>query len=167
MARYFQPTELTPLKSLAMLAALLLVTAAVAAIGGIVTAGSVDGWYAGLAKARFTPPNWVFGPAWTILYLLMALAGWRAWRAAGRMQRPGLLRLYGMQLGINLLWSILFFGLHWPMAALLNCVLLLLLVVLLLYQASRHDRFAAILLTPYAAWVGFACVLNSAIVWLN
>ena len=87
-------------------------TAAVYIVSGIVTATSVGGWYQTLNKPTFNPPDWVFAPTWTVLYILMALAGWMAWSRSRKHQRRVVVAAYSVQLGLNFLWSMLFFGLQ-------------------------------------------------------
>lgn len=124
-----------------------------------------DGWYAGLAKPAFNPPSWVFGPVWTLLYVLIALAGWRTWMREGGGGKA--FRLWLVQMGLNFAWSPVFFGLHMPAAAFI--ILLLLLAAIGIFIADRHrlDRTSALLFLPYAAWVTFAGVLNLSILLLN
>jgi benzodiazapine receptor len=141
---------------------------AVGAIGGLATASSVATWYVGLNKPAFNPPNAVFGPVWTILYVVMALAAWRVWRAepaAGGRRRA--LTLYAVQLVLNLAWSLIFFGLRQPALALAEIVLLLAAVLATAAAFWRTDRAAGLMLIPYAAWVTFASALNFAIWRLN
>jgi tryptophan-rich sensory protein len=123
-----------------------------------------DGWYAALAKPPFNPPGWVFGPVWTLLYILIAVAGWRTWQRAP--SGPAM-RLWAGQMGLNLLWSPAFFVLHRPALALAIVLALLVTILAFVRVSLRPDRIAAGLFLPYAAWVGFASVLNAAIVWLN
>ncbi|MDZ7748930.1 MAG: TspO/MBR family protein [Halofilum sp. (in: g-proteobacteria)] len=138
-----------------------------AALGGLVTATSVDGWYRTLARPAFNPPDWIFAPVWNILFLLMAVAAWRvATRATGARRRAAL-ALFALQLAANVLWSVLFFGLQSPAWALADIVVLATLVVATARAFWHIDRVAGALLVPYAAWVGFAVVLNAAIWWLN
>jgi tryptophan-rich sensory protein len=139
----------------------------VSAGGGFLTAGSIADWYPTLAKPSFNPPDWIFGPVWSLLYLMMAIAAWRVWRRAGWSQGRNALLLHLLQLSANFLWSALFFGLRRPDLALIDCLLLLALVILTTLAFRRQDRVAALLMMPYAAWVAFACVLNTAIVGLN
>ena len=122
------------------------------------------GWYAALAKPWFNPPNWIFAPVWSIVYLLVAVAGWRNWE---RDRNSVAMSLWWAQMGLNLMWSPIFFTAHWPAAAL--AVILMLLAVILAFIAKQWsaDRISAALFVPYAAWVGFASVLNFAIVRLN
>ena len=139
----------------------------VVAIGGGLAMGYLTApgaWYADLAKPSFNPPNWVFGPVWIVLYVLIAVAGWRIWcRDAHRWP----LRLWWAQLALNFLWSPVFFVAHWIGLALLIIVLMLAAIVAFIATSWRQDRMAAWLFAPYAAWVGFASVLNGAIFALN
>lgn len=152
---------------LALLASLALCFAAAGA-GGLATATSVDGWYRTLAKPAFNPPDRVFAPAWNTLFLLMAIAAWRVWvRAAPGDRRRWALALFALQLGVNVLWSVLFFGLQAPGWALVDAVALEALVVATAVAFWRLDRVAAALLVPYVAWAGFAIALNAAIWRLN
>ena len=130
-------------------------------------------WYESLAKPPGTPPNWLFGPVWTLLYLLIAFAGWRLWLArADRDARlaaaaRSALGLWGLQLALNAAWSWLFFGLHRPGLALANIVALFVAIVLLVRVAGRARPAAARMLLPYALWVGYAAWLNAGLWWLN
>lgn len=136
---------------------------AVAGIAGMVTATSVDTWYPTLAKPAFTPPDRVFGPVWTALYAMMALAAWLVWRRVGR-QGWGLY-LFLVQLALNLLWSILFFGLQLVGLALVDIAVLLVSIAMTTTAFWRIDRRAGALLVPYLLWVAYASTLNGAI-WL-
>jgi tryptophan-rich sensory protein len=125
-------------------------------------------WYAGLHKPGFTPPNRVFGPAWTILYALMALAAWRVWMAdASRSVTRRALAMFFVQLVLNALWSPVFFGAKRPDVAFLVIVMLLGTVAVTLVQFFRLDRLAGWMLIPYLFWVAYAAVLNAAIILLN
>jgi translocator protein len=140
---------------------------AIGALGGAVVATSVDTWYADLAKPPFTPPDRVFGPIWTALYLLMAIAAWRVWRAADRDTRRGPLTLFALQLALTLGWTVVFFGLEKIGAALATIVVLDVGVVVTTLAFRPIDRWAGLLMLPYLAWVAFATVLNIAIWRLN
>ncbi len=151
------------------LALILFIVAAfvVAAIGGSATASSVGDWYLGLNKPTWNPPSWVFGPAWTLLYLLMSIAAWRVWL---RRDEPGAqttLWLHAGQLVINALWSIFFFGMQRPDLALVDILVLLGILIVIQFRLFRFDRTAAYLWLPYVAWVTFATMLNKAIWLLN
>jgi len=140
---------------------------AVSAVGGAVTAGSVGTWYPTLAKPAFNPPDWIFAPVWTALYFMMAIAAWRVWRRCGLRNAGWALSLFALQLGLNLAWSIVFFGMRAVGAALAEIVVLLLAILATTAVFWRRDRAAGMLFLPYAAWVAFAAVLNAAIWRLN
>ena len=140
---------------------------AAAAAGGAVTATSVHGWYQGLAKPAFNPPDWLFAPVWSVLYVMIALAGWRLWRRRTAARALAALRWWAVQLAFNLGWSFVFFGARLPGAALADIALLLGAIGGTIGLAARVDRAAAWLLAPYLAWVSFAAVLNAAIWYLN
>lgn len=124
-------------------------------------------WYASLTKPPLNPPNWIFGPVWTTLYCLMAIAGGLVWSQAGwRNCRPAM-ELFFAQLFVNGLWSYLFFGLHSPAWALVDIVLLWVLIGLTIAAFFRHSRVAAGLLIPYWMWVSFATYLNFMLWRLN
>ena len=133
-------------------------------LGGMVTVPALRPWYEELAKPSWTPPGWVFGPVWTILYPLIAIAGWTIWRE-GRSRVAVLLFL--LQLALNAAWPWLFFGLRRLDWALVDIVALLIAIVATIVVFYRLRRRAALLLVPYLAWVAFAAALNFAIWRLN
>jgi len=139
----------------------------VSGLGGAVTATSVDGWYPTLAKPAFTPPDVLFPPVWTALFVLMAVAGWRVWRRPESEARTVALNWFGGQLVLNLMWSVIFFGLQAPGWALLEIGALLAAIGATLRAFLRLDGWAAAAFAPYLLWVVFAAVLNGAIWWLN
>ncbi len=148
------------------LALFLLLVFAVSALGGAMTATSVGGWYQTLAKPSFNPPDWLFGPVWTALFALMALAAALVWRHGPNRRRAAILWFLA-QLALNLAWTGLFFGLQAPGAALI-CLILFWLAIAMTFRCFwRIDRLAGLLLAPYLAWVGFAGVLNFMIWRLN
>lgn len=149
------------------LVASLAATLGVSALGGLFTASSVSTWYQGVAKPVFNPPDWVFAPVWITLYVLMALAAWRVWDRAPREAARPALRLYAIQLALNLGWTALFFGLRWMGAALVEIVVLLVLILATRRRFAALDRWAGLLFIPYALWVAYATALNLAIWWLN
>ncbi len=121
-------------------------------------------WYEALAKPSFNPPNWVFGPAWTILYILIAIAGWRTFhRNAGGTA----MKVWVLQLVLNFLWSPVFFALHSIEGALVIVAGMLASILAFIAASWNRDRTAALLFFPYAAWVAFATTLNAAIAILN
>ncbi len=152
-----------PTQALALLG--FLAITALAAAGGILT--SPGEWFAALAKPPLNPPDWVFAPVWTVLYILMAVAAWLVWRRAGLRGGLPALAPFVAQLGANGLWSILFFGLEQPALALLDLIVLWCLIVLTLLRFARVSQPAAWMLAPYLAWVTFAGYLNAGIVILN
>ena len=139
----------------------------VSAIGGAVTATSVGGWYQTLHKPPFNPPDWLFAPVWTTLFVMMAVAGWLVWRRHGLRAARGALLLFGVQLALNLAWSLLFFGLRSVGAALVEVIVLLTAILATTVAFWRRDPLAGALFVPYAAWVAFATVLNAALWRLN
>ena len=156
------------LHSALALAGFLAAAFAVAALGGIATASSVKTWYTTLSKPAWTPPGWLFGPAWTVLYTLMAIVAWRVWRLpeatpAGPTGRVSLLRLWWLQLALNGAWSWAFFYFRTPAAGLLVIGALLALIAGLQPHLARADRPSALLWTPYVLWVAFAACLNLSI----
>lgn len=121
-------------------------------------------WYASLDKPPFNPPSWLFSPVWTILYILIAIAGWRTWM---RTETGGAMSVWWLQLGLNFLWSPVFFSLQSPGGALLVIVPMLISILGFIALTWDRDRVSALLFLPYAAWVTFATVLNGSIWWLN
>ena len=142
---------------------------AVGAVGGFATSASVSSWYPTLAKPAWTPPSWVFGPVWTVLYLMMGFASWLVWRkrSENEPQVRRALGWYGLQLILNLGWSLIFFGLQQIGLALLEIVALWSTLLITLVNFWRIRRDAGGLLLPYLLWVTFATALNAAIWWLN
>jgi benzodiazapine receptor len=149
------------------LAVSLIICFTAAGIGEALTSSSLADWYPGLAKPAWNPPDWVFGPVWTVLYALMAIAAWIVWRAAGWRRASRALGLFATQLTLNVLWSGLFFVRQNPGAAFLDVLLLWLAILATLVLFWRIDRNAGALLAPYLAWVTFAAVLNFAVWQLN
>lgn len=138
-----------------------------AAIGSWFTAGSVKSWYPTLLKPAGTPPAWVFGPVWSMLYLLMGTAAWLVWQ-----QRPAVpvtipLALFFIQLALNAAWSFVFFGLRQPGPALIEITVLVAAIAATMTYFAQVSRPAAWLMTPYAAWVLYATFLNFGIWRLN
>lgn len=136
-------------------------------IGARWTAPEIPAWYRGLRKPSFTPPGWVFAPVWTTLYLLMAVAAWRVQHAAPSSVRDAALAAFLVQLGLNLLWTWIFFHRHGLRAALAEIALLWLAIAVTIAAFARIDSIAAVLMAPYLLWVSFASVLNGAIARLN
>ncbi|MDG1711931.1 MAG: tryptophan-rich sensory protein [Flavobacteriaceae bacterium] len=133
-----------------------------------VTMTAIPTWYAGLNKPFFSPPNWLFGPVWSVLYILMGVALGRVWYY-GRRHLWGKTALYhfGAQLIFNGLWSLVFFGLKNPLLALIVIIILWVLIERSIYWFRVVDKKSAYMLYPYIAWVSFASVLNASILYLN
>ena len=149
------------MRSAAALAGFIVLVGIAASFGAVFQPGE---WYAALRRPPLTPPNWIFGPVWTLLYVGIAVAAWLVWRA-GADRRA--LALWSAQLLLNALWSWLFFGLHQPALALLDILCLIGLVVATLLAFLRHSRSAGLLLAPYTAWLAFAAYLNAGFWLLN
>lgn len=143
------------------------ITFLAAAAGGALTSLSVNGWYRTLAKPSWNPPDWVFGPVWTLLYALMAVAAWLVWRRSGWIGARLALTLFAVQLVLNVAWSGVFFGLQRPAAALVEILVLIAAIFVTLALFARHSSLAAALLAPYLAWTLFAAVLCYEIARLN
>jgi tryptophan-rich sensory protein len=134
--------------------------------GGLIIgfATAPGAWYATLSKPPFNPPNWIFAPVWTALYIMIAIAGWRVW-GEGRSIAP--MKLWWAQLTLNFVWSPIFFSGHRIAIALGIIILLLITIIGFIMTTWRQDKMASLLFAPYAAWVAFASVLNGAIWLLN
>ncbi len=150
----------------------IVVAEAAGLIGSIFTFPAITEWYATLVKPWFTPPAWVFGPAWTILYALMGAAAALMWDAGkgkkkGGITRKGALAIYGIQLGLNVLWSFIFFGLRSPYLAMIEIAALWVAVAITIFHFSQFSRKAALLLVPYILWITFAAALNFSVWMLN
>ena len=131
-------------------------------IGSFFTINSVNTWYITLNKPFFNPPSWIFGPVWTILYLLMGISLYLAWG-----NKKVSLKWFWIQLVLNSLWSILFFGLKNPPLAFLEILLLWIAICMTIKSFWKHARIASWLLVPYIVWVSFASILNVSIILLN
>jgi tryptophan-rich sensory protein len=153
-----------PLWTWAGLGAWLLLCFLAAATGALFPPGT---WYAALEKPPWNPPAWVFGPVWTALYTLMAVAAWRVWRRGGFVAQRRTLTPFLIQLVLNAAWTPLFFGLKRPDLAFVDILLLLGAIVWTMTAFARVDRIAAGLLLPYLLWVAFATVLNGVLWRLN
>lgn len=145
------------------------VAAVVAAsvLGQIATFPNLAPWYANLIKPPFNPPNWIFGPVWSVLYVLMAYAAFRIHRLAPSAERSRALALFYVQLAFNAAWSWMFFAAHSPLLGLINVVPQLVLVIATVVAFFRLDRAAGIVIAPLAFWVAFATLLNASVWWLN
>ena len=136
-------------------------------LGAVATTPEIDGWYRTLAKPAWNPPDAVFGPVWTTLFILMAIAAWLIWRPEGFKVAAMPLTLFAMQLVLNVSWSWIFFGMHQPGWAFVEIVALWLAIVATTAAFFRCSKLGGCLLVPYLAWVSFAAVLNFTIWRLN
>lgn len=136
-------------------------------LGSLFTATGGGTWYSSITKPGFTPPNWVFGPAWTILYIMMGVSLYLLLEARGPGHKKAALAFFSIQLLLNLLWSVLFFGLNSPSLALLEIVFLWIAIAATIFFAWPVSRNSALLLIPYLLWVSFAAFLNFSIFMLN
>jgi benzodiazapine receptor len=150
-----------------MLALFIAVTFAAAGLGAFFTSTSVSNWYPALRKPSWNPPAWIFGPVWTVLYLMMAIAAWLIWRKQGFDGAVGALGLFALQLALNALWSPLFFGLRNPLAGLVDIIPLWAAILATLVCFWEISPLAGALLTPYWLWVSFATALNFMIWRMN
>ncbi|MGC9610842.1 MAG: TspO/MBR family protein [Minisyncoccia bacterium] len=137
-------------------------------VGSFFTVSAITSWYAGIVKPALNPPNWVFAPVWTALYLLMGIAAFLIWKNGWEKKEVNMaLGIFGIQLVLNAAWSIIFFGLHSPGAAFIEIIFLWLAIVAAIIAFARISRPAAWLLAPYILWVSFAAYLNYSIWILN
>ena len=133
--------------------------------------GVITTWYPTLVKPVFNPPNWIFAPVWSMLYIMMGIAAGLVWNRLELSNDKELVKkslvFFAIQLGLNALWSVLFFGLRNPMLALIEIVLLWLMIYETYIKFGKIDKIAGYLFLPYLAWVSFASILNASIWWLN
>ena len=153
---------------------ILIVVVTCLAIGyfsGMATQSSIKTWFPTLIKPTFNPPNWVFAPVWSMLYIMMGIAAGLVWNRMEGSKDKELVKksliFFAIQLGLNALWSVLFFGLRNPMLALIEIVLLWLMIYETYIKFGKIDKIAGYLFLPYLAWVSFASILNASIWWLN
>ncbi len=140
---------------------------AAAGIGSWFTAQSVNSWYTGITKPSWTPPNWLFGPVWTTLYVLMAISGWLIWRLRGEFDVRLILTIFIIQLILNVAWSGIFFGAQKIGLGAIEVVILWLTILAYIILSWPLSRVASLLFAPYLLWVGYASALNISIYFLN
>jgi tryptophan-rich sensory protein len=157
----------TPRRPWIGLIVFLVICFAAAGIGSAVTTPQIDGWYANLAKPSWNPPNWIFAPVWSTLYVAMAVAAWLVWRQGGIAGAKVPLALFGVQLALNTLWSCLFFGLENPGLAFAEVLLLWVAIATTMVTFWFRSKVAGLLFVPYLAWVTFAAFLNFTVWRLN
>jgi tryptophan-rich sensory protein len=157
----------SPQRSWLALFVLLVICFVAAGVGGAVTTPKIPGWYATLVKPSWNPPNWIFGPVWSALYLSMAVAAWLVWRQGGLAGATMPLALFAVQLVLNVLWSCLFFGIQNPGLAFMEVLVLWAAIAATMVAFSFRSTVAGLLFVPYLAWVSFASMLNFVIWRLN
>ena len=145
----------------------LIIPLAVGGISGYFTVSAIPGWYQTIQKPSWNPPNWVFGPVWTTLYVLMGIAMYLIWTQPRTEQRQRALYPNAAQLILNFFWSLIFFNLHAIGWALIEIIILWVVIVQTMFAYDRVYKPAAWLLLPYIVWVTFATILNGTIWWLN
>lgn len=140
----------------------------VGGLSGFFTTNSISGWYTTLQKPSFNPPNWIFGPVWTLLYIMMGIALFVIWKSeADSVLKKQALILFAAQLAVNFCWSFLFFYCESPSWALLDIIVMWVLIVMNIFSFGKISSFAAWMLVPYISWVSFAMLLNFAIWRMN
>lgn len=137
------------------------------AIGSLATLPNIPTWYAALEKPLFSPPNWIFGPVWTLLYVLMGVSLYLVWTSRVKQNKKKAFIVFGTQLFLNMLWSIAFFGLHSPIGGLVVILGLLVTIIITICSFWRFSKPASYFLVPYLLWVCFATALNGAVALLN
>lgn len=139
----------------------------IGAIAGLFTSSSIESWYSKLNKPSFNPPNWIFGPVWTLLYVLMGISVYLVWTSESVSGSSLAITLFLIQLLLNFLWSFLFFYFKNPFIAFIEILLLLVMIIVTTIQFYPISTTAALLFIPYILWVSFATILNFSIWWLN
>lgn len=156
------------MKNILKLIAAITVSELAGIIGSFFTTSSITGWYTTLTKPEFNPPNWIFGPVWTTLYALMGIAAFLIWKKGlDRKDVQRALAIFGIQLVLNLIWSMIFFSLHSPGGAFIEIILLWLAILATIIAFYKISKPAAWLLVPYILWVSFASYLNLMLWILN
>lgn len=136
-------------------------------VGSIFTTPQIKGWYAGLEKPFFNPPNWIFAPVWTTLFVLMGISLWMIWIEKTKISKKKAILIFAGQLILNTLWSFMFFGLNSPVLGFLIIVPLWIAIFLTIKEFYKISKIASYLLVPYILWVSFASVLNASLWFLN
>ena len=143
---------------------ILLVTFAASGIGSFVTSSFKEPWYSEILLPSFNPPSWVFGPVWTTLYIFMSVAVWSAWNTT---LDKKILQIYFVHLFFNSIWSVIFFGFHQILIALIDLVVILIFIIWLMKIYYQVNKISFLLMTPYLLWSSYALILNATIFYLN
>jgi tryptophan-rich sensory protein len=136
-------------------------------LGSIFTIPSITSWYLHLNKPTFNPPNWIFGPVWTVLYLLIGISLYLILEKKLKKEKSTILLVFSLQLFLNFLWSIIFFGMHLPLAAFVGIAFLWGSIIWLIINFWKFSKAASLILVPYLCWVSFAAILNLTVAILN
>lgn len=145
----------------------LLIPLLIGGISGIATADAIPNWYQTLHRPSFNPPNWLFGPVWTLLYLLMGISLYMIWTLPKSQERKRALQIFAAQITLNFFWSIIFFSFHQINLALIEIIALWICIAIMIHTFRKLRPAAGYLNVPYLMWVSFATVLNAAYAWLN
>lgn len=167
MERFFKDIEIMKMKPVIKLILSILFTLGIGTLGGLFTAPEIGGWYATLQKPSFQPPNWLFGPVWSLLYTLMGISLYMVWKQPSSDRRNKALTIFIIQFVLNFSWSIIFFNQHQVGWALVEIVVMWVCILLTIIRFYQIKPAAAWLLVPYILWVSFATALNAAIWKLN
>ena len=143
---------------------ILLVTFAASGIGSFTTSSFKEPWYSEILLPSFNPPSWVFGPVWTTLYIFMSIATWSAWN---KTLDKKILQIYFVHLFFNSIWSVIFFGFHQILIALIDLVVILIFIIWLMKIYYQVNKISFLLMTPYLLWSSYALILNATIFYLN
>jgi len=150
-----------------LLATAIVASLAAGVIGSFATTTKIGSWYAELDKPLFNPPNWIFGPVWTTLYIMMGISLYLVWISRSDESKKSAFITYGVQLALNTIWSLVFFGLEQPWAAFVVILLLIASILLTMREFAKFNEISVYLLMPYLGWVAFATYLNLGIALLN
>ena len=143
---------------------ILIITFAASAIGGFTTSAFKEPWYSQIILPSFNPPSWVFGPVWTILYILMSLASWSAWMKTKEIH---ILKIYFIHIFFNSIWCVIFFGFHIVFLALIDLIIILFFIIYLMNIYFKKNKISFYLMIPYFIWSSYALILNFFIFLLN
>ena len=143
---------------------IVLITFSASAIGGLVTSIYKEPWYSQIVQPSFSPPSWVFGPVWTSLYILMSIAVWISWIST---RKKKILLIYFIHLFFNGIWSIIFFGFHNILLALIDLSIIIIFIVWLMTIYHKSNKLSFLLMLPYLLWSSYAFLLNGSIYYLN
>ena len=162
-------TKIFDMQKILRTATVLMTCIGVGYFSGMVTKDSVTTWYPTLVKPFFNPPNWIFMPVWSVLYIMMGIAAGRIWNRLETDEENVKIafKFFVIQLALNALWSYLFFGFHNTFLAMIEIVILWLMIYETIIKFRKVDKIASQMLIPYIAWVSFAAILNASVWWLN